>query len=483
MLLISIVAAGVTSFFHLKTLHSQYWGEESQTPQGTIWAVQTVEHNISAHAYPFTIAKLLNQNRFSEIEEYMYSSFTLTGFAVTTCNEGSSESDCINEKVVAYTKNNNWITDSNIKSHLLKSDFNLLTDSHGPGVDWKYTSPKNHTKIDLKFKPEGKIIGRIYYIRRPSPLFTTQLRNWAVNDFFISSSTDKKYYFQIALMHTFGWLLISILALYAHSALQQKNKIQVKKQALEDKNKFLTAELNRTLSANISKQKEIDSIKEKETEVIKLISNKEKENEDLKLKLKDVEEGTDLWEELVNKEDFLNKEIHTLQAKNELQRAQLVEQKSKFSDSKRYQQQLESQIKNINEHGSKRKKTLEEDCFYHFIDGLNTHCPFIVEYHGKVISEDIGQLVKQNYDISTVEATLSDVLNTFRGMSSNNTNQDIEKLKGFKKNIFHNKRKNVRIYFTGDNDLIHILSIWSADVAPHKSTDKKWSVLQSRLVK
>ena len=450
------------SYFHLERLHDKYWGSESKVPQGTIFAVQTVEHNIAAASFPYTIANLLKNKRYQDITPYMYTAYTLTGFAVTTCASGSTKLMCIDEEIIEFTKNKRWINSSNIENLIKDADFNILTSNHMAGIDWQYNKPKDHSIINQKFEPLGDVIGRIYYVRSPRPSLNEQIISW-VSDFFISQSTDKKYYGSIVISYLLASFLMWLFSIFITKLRRDKKFIKIQNQELEDKKVLLENEKKKLNDEYINTQNNLKEAIEK-TNILK--------SESLELHKKTKEINADSAEYL----KYWNDAQESL--KQEESKVQI--QKNKLAILEKEKATVKIKSSNLKAQKSIGKKSVDQQCFAHFIDGLNTYSLHNVLYHEKVIKNDIENAIKEGISLSGVVSTLSDILKTYNRKEAEGSMQIIEKIKTIP-DLYHNKgRSKIRVYFLSNSGRITIVGIWSINNAPHYSDSKNWNVLHSR---
>jgi hypothetical protein len=112
-------------FLHISKVHDDYWGGKGKNPQGTIYAVQTVEANIAAASLPYAIASIIKEGKFERLPNYLNISFGLTGYAVTTCEDGSNSDTCLNETLVGVTES--WfVKKDDIPRYIEDADFNTI---------------------------------------------------------------------------------------------------------------------------------------------------------------------------------------------------------------------------------------------------------------------------------------------------------------------------------------------------------------------
>ena len=306
---IVILIAILSWFSAINKNYQKYWGHEAiiGKNQGTIFAVQTVENNIAAAAYPSVIAELLYEGDINSIHPYMSTFYGLGGLAVTICDKGSTKDHCINEKPVSYTRSW-WMNNNNVSQLIKNSDFSILTDNHEPGIDWRYKAPKNHQIIDLDFEPEGNIIGRLYYVRNERPTLSRQLTDWFKAGF-QTTSTGNKHFTALSIAYFFS-LLFSLLCLN-YVRLFYINKLKYKKKNTELQIKYdeVNSEVNK-------KDAEIKEHEGKEKSLQKSLDKKQAENEKIQNDLNDSKDTIKIFEEQVDAEnDPIEKEKKQIELK------------------------------------------------------------------------------------------------------------------------------------------------------------------------
>ena len=381
--MLPIILAGIGITFHLRDVHEDYWGYKGKTPQGTIYSVQTVEHNLSAAFMPFTIARLLNEGRDSEIESYLTGTFGLTGYIVTRCDLPSTSDSCVNEKIIASTQTW-WLQESGLSKKLEHNDFNILTNQHTPGIDWGYSAPKDESIIDQSFAPLGDVIGRIYYIRNQKPPFNSQLRNWFfVDKIFNSNSTDRKYYTAIIAAYISAGIVFSfVLNILLTMRLKQKrNQVE---------NRYLRVSLEET------------------EEVKKNLALKIGNLERTRLTLLDDNEAA---EELIDETNLqVSTKIEALAATElALQevKTELEIQKSKADE---YKKKLVTR---------RVRQSTEEVSILNFLDGVNTLSKARISFSEEILSDDLPRLISQGIEMARLKNAVAKlvqvgVLGTFR---------------------------------------------------------------------
>jgi hypothetical protein len=330
------------------------------------------------------------------------------------------------------------------------------------GIDWQYNKPKDHSIINQKFEPLGDVIGRIYYVRSPRPSLNEQIISW-VSDSFSSQSTDTKYYGSIVISYLLAAFLMGLFLISITQLRRDKKFIKIQNQELEDKKVRLENEKEKLNDEYTNTQTNLKEAIEK-TNILK------SERLELHKNTKEIN---------AESEEYLK---HWTDAQESLKQVEIEVQilKNNLAIAEKEKETVEVNSLNLKAHKNIVKKSLEQQCFSHFIDGLNTYSIHTILYHEKVIRNDIKNAIKEGISLSDVESTLSDILKTFNRLESDKSSQYIQQITTMPMPLFHNKSKKIRVYFIYNSGHITIMAIWSANTAPHGKEHKNWNVLRSR---
>ncbi|MGK7931939.1 MAG: hypothetical protein AB4041_10975 [Microcystaceae cyanobacterium] len=210
-----IVIGGIVSLGLNAMNYKRYW-------QRTIHDVQTVDFNLLSHSLPVKLSALLIKGDSSEIQRTVNSNYGLFKIVITNCSQNTV--NCLNQKILYLSEadKNNEITIKDLENQ----PFNLLRDPIPLQTEWKFDSPNATEPTLLPANNQGKIIGRVYYLRNKPPTFiadlTRHLTNFPANGFL-----------NIYIV-TLGLSITSSLLMWLLSE-QIIRSYQYRQQALEDK--------------------------------------------------------------------------------------------------------------------------------------------------------------------------------------------------------------------------------------------------------
>lgn len=216
------------AFFLSKRIFDNYY-------ESTIYNVQTIDFNVASSTFPAVLSGMLLGSDFDGIQKVADSSYGKFGIIVTDCKlEGKS---CPSQKIISRT----MIESVSEQGGWLLEAVSSLSDHH---YDVLRDPPPLKKESEFKLKEggayefrslgrinEGQVIGRVYYIRKPSPEFQEYYEDWwrsVTNNFsglfggsLASNTTYAHVYFIV-----FGFLLwcagVYFLWKYLCSLEQQK---------------------------------------------------------------------------------------------------------------------------------------------------------------------------------------------------------------------------------------------------------------------
>ena len=458
----------------LVNTHNDYWGDKGQSPQGLIYAVQTVEANIAAASLPYTIAKIIKAGKFDQLPDFLKISFGLTGFAVTTCDEGSNSDTCLNETLIGVTES--WfVKKDDIPRYIENADFNILTDNHAPGIDWSYQAPKIDNIIDHAFNPEGEVIGRLYYLRWDRPSFKTRMWEWVTMDYFSSKSGEKKH-FGVLLYAALMFFFINLAVFFITNLFIKTAKIREERKDLEN-----------LYSEALTEQRELKSDKKQFSSELELLLQeakvKTKEIKNLTQHNNDLEAVVEADARDIEEVNVTKKQLEKVQDELDVINNKLKNTENKLEEKIKDEANLVIEIEDFKKKNDSngKKNTQEQKLFQYFLDGVNTRNNHRISFLDQVVSEDIIGIVKHGISIDRVIKVVQRLVKT--DLKNNDVRTTYEILKSGKFRIYHNKKNSVRIYFTLEKDEVNLVGIWSSDDAPHENRDQKMSELNRRLEK
>jgi hypothetical protein len=503
------IFAGIIAFFfafysgftQIKKIYQDYWGAEGQSPQGTIYSVQTVQFNVANSAMPITASLAIMENNTQYLQELTESAFGLNGFIITACDQGSTESQCTNESPLAFTSLGfNWINEDSIDGLIKKSDYTVLTSEPDLGIDWRYTASKNDSIMNLDFSPPGEIIGRLYYARRPAPSFSEQWsmfssRLWRADNMAI------KYYMNVVGTHTFAFVTTVLLFFFIYRIAKRNEQTELEKAELSARLKSSDEqvekskrELSEAEEKYLKASENIDILRAKEAaEKARLAAFKERTEEQrqkIKTQREDLIKDKSLTDDLLNEMEKELKHLESNLASSEVSHqekstalnASLLEKSELNEVITARNQELEEkriEVESLEELLSRRSSntTLSEKAVGAFITGLNIASKNTFKMHPNTY-DDIRKLEKSK---SVSYESVIDIISRIAKVDSSDSSftRTFEALRDFD-SIYHSKQQKVRIYFRRKHGETVLLGIWDQSEAPHKQGDKHWRTLSSR---
>lgn len=495
-LAMALFFAVLSAYQQLKEINTAYWGAEGQEPQGTIYAVQTVQFNISNASMPMVAAQALLSSNYQFLQELTDSAYGLSGFVVTKCSQLSSPKKCIDEAPVAFTKlGNGWINSNNVHRFIETSDFSALWSDHRPGLPWRYRAPKNDSIIDMDFNHTGEVIGRIYYVRRPAPSFNDQFSSF-LNNPWSSNSTATKYFMPVIMTHFFGFLMFSALAVACYRFIRAYRKADEEKRELErlleeaQQNASLIQkdmdDLMRKFSKMNNRLKAVEQAKTDSWQQAEIFKSEIKEYSKAIANMKiSTAEDNDL---LVH----ADRELRLAENRRDKALKEYQEQVALLSSIQLEQSSLQEKLSEKDRELSDSKEEVEryKNAYYlrgnkyspyraavkSFVDGLNVHAHSNIELHPAFI-HDLTTLEKKNIPYERVNEVISRLVKI--DQSDTGFSRKFQQLPGFD-SVYHNKKAGLRIFFQRKLGKTRLLATWEQSDAPHSQSDPNWKVLKSR---
>lgn len=250
-LFVSIILAMAIALVLSYSNYLEYWTK-------TIYRVQTVDFNMLSHTLPIKLSLELQAGNIEELQRTLDSNYGLFGIVTTNCK--SEEPKCPEQEITYVSSAKVIIGSSGSKTYLPRGPYadnwlSLLSEDSLDGqvyvplrnpppraTEWEFKTPHDKEKTIIGHFNTGKIIGRVYFIRNPIPLFSNELKKWLKYPFG-SSSANILYgssFFASILTSIPLWLLFE-WQLYIIRLGKEREQIANNK-VLEEKNKALKAE-------------------------------------------------------------------------------------------------------------------------------------------------------------------------------------------------------------------------------------------------
>jgi uncharacterized membrane protein YciS (DUF1049 family) len=235
------VALGMTALKNWDNYH-QYWNR-------TIFAAQTVDFNLLAHTLPAKLSSSLIQKDFEELQHTLNSNYGLFGLIVTNCQ--TEATSCLNQQATYTSRSSPQKKIQFPLADLSPYPYDLLRDPPPTLAEQKYASPYSSKPTATGKTNRGKIIGRVYYIRRMPPTFVEDTSAWLGNLFKLRGS-GRVYSLTAALFLTGGfasWIIIELVFCG-----QRQRRVRLRQNARRLKQKL--EEKNQQISLSISEREQ-----------------------------------------------------------------------------------------------------------------------------------------------------------------------------------------------------------------------------------
>lgn len=146
--------------------YHKYW-------KGTIERVQTVDFNILSHLLPYKLSSAMLKQDEREIQKIINSNYGLFGIVVTDCQ--GEDKECLKQQIVYSTRSKRDWKQNLTTEDLINHPYDILRDPPPFATENIYRNPRQVDRVSTGKVNQGKIIGRVYYIRQKPPSFTDSL--------------------------------------------------------------------------------------------------------------------------------------------------------------------------------------------------------------------------------------------------------------------------------------------------------------------
>ncbi|MBD2563950.1 MULTISPECIES: NERD domain-containing protein [Nostoc] len=315
--------------------YNNYWNQ-------TIFRVQTVDFNILSHTLPTKLSYAIIKNKPEEVQRTLDSNYSLFGLIVT---------DSSGQKIISYSgkdsgKSSSWKAALN-PQELTKHPYDVLLDPPPAFAQWTYSNSHATERSAISVTNQGRVIGRVYYVRGVRPTFQEDIATLVTNPF---SGSSRIQTYATSLMACFGATLLiwSGLEFMLYKKRVDKKKAEKREDELENINKVLEVQLAERINelTLLKNQRE-----EEKNELVRDASRMRILNTRLKQEIYQLKESLNNLPK--NTENLL-----TLQT--ELEKTKLEAQEN-LNKQKQYQQRIEK----LNHHLQlAQKKQLEANQLY-----------------------------------------------------------------------------------------------------------------------
>ena len=295
--------------------YNNYWDK-------TIFRVQTVDFNILSHTLPTKLSYALIKEQPEEVQRTLDSNYHHFGLIVT---------DTSGQKIIAYSgkgsdKPLSWkaaLDPQQLKNH----SYDVLLNPPPLFPQWTYAHPYATERSATDFTNQGRIIGRVYYVRGVRPTLQKDVMKLLKNPF---SESSRIQTYSTSLLGTF--FIWGILEFILYRKRVESKKAQEKEEELINNNQILQVQLAERINELQLFQKQRDNER----------NEFEKEANDLRISNEKLE--TEIVT-LTNSIKILSANTNSIQLQNELQEAQEQSQQNL-----KQKQQYENHIKQHENH-------------------------------------------------------------------------------------------------------------------------------------
>lgn len=339
----TIVTFGVGAF-SIFDRYNTYWNK-------TIFRVQTVDFNILSHTLPTKLSYAIINNQPEEIQRTLDSNYNLFGLVVT---------DPSGQKVIASSGKGNtdksWLATLN-SQQLQSNSYDLLLDPPPLFPQWSYESPRALERSATNLTNQGRVIGRVYYVRGGKPLFQEDFSKWLSNPFSGSSRAEIYTMTMLACLGG-GFAFWSLWEYLLYKKRVQQEKAKEREQTLIQQNQTLELQLTERISQLQQLQEQwrieqLDSIKQAEElrsnnhqlqqeisqlretmKILPAVANSQSTQVELDRTKEEAESARQRQQQQEEEIKKLNHQLHVYQE-------QISEVKQKGTEFKKLQQQIE----------------------------------------------------------------------------------------------------------------------------------------------
>lgn len=226
--------------------YDSYWN-------GTIRRVQTVDFNMLHHTLPPTLSYLVLTGNDEGIQKVLDSTYGLFGIVVT-----DPKGENIIYKTEKVYKHETWQPKLNIKflrdtqKEKDVEHFDVLTDPPPVMPQWENESPRIAADKPVATQPQGRVIGRVYYLREPPPEFWSDMLGALGSNWFEMTGSKRGYVLQ-TINVVAGAICVILIMVLRRQALANKEKeliqlereLTAKRRSLEQLTQDLAAQRKR----------------------------------------------------------------------------------------------------------------------------------------------------------------------------------------------------------------------------------------------
>lgn len=214
--------------------YESYWG-------GTIQRVQNVDFNMLHHTLPPSLSYLVLTGQDEAVQKVLDSTFGLFGIVIT-----DPQGEHILYKTEAEYHGKTWQKSLSINSlhasqieGALTQHYDLLTDPPPTMPQWATKGPRHAADERVGMPPQGRVIGRVYYVRPTPPPFWGDVLASFQGDPFEMSGSKRGYRLQTLNVLAGGVIVILVMLLRRQAIVNKEKELVALERELAAKRKLL----------------------------------------------------------------------------------------------------------------------------------------------------------------------------------------------------------------------------------------------------
>ncbi len=209
-----------------QAFYRSYW-------EGTLERVQTVDFNLLHHTLPTTLSQLIIADRDDLVQSVLDANYGLFGLAIT--DPSGSSIIYSTSKGSAEKSWQKYLSPEGLAS--LKEPADWLADPPPLEAQWQHLGPRLPEATKAAERPEGNIIGRLYYLRSEPPSFIEDLGSFLAGGFLERSGSARGYLFAFLITMSFSLVIVLLIWLRRRGLRLKQQELEYISQELEIRKK------------------------------------------------------------------------------------------------------------------------------------------------------------------------------------------------------------------------------------------------------
>jgi hypothetical protein len=209
-----------------QAFYRSYW-------EGTLERVQTVDFNLLHHTLPTTLSELIIADRDDLVQKVLDANYGLFGLVITDPS-GSSIIYATN-KISGEKTWQKYLSQEGLASSKEPADW--LSDPPPLEPQWQHLGPRLPEATKAFEKPDGNIIGRLYYLRSEAPTFVEDFSNFLAGGFLEHAGSARGYLFAFLITMSFSLVVVLLIWLRRRGLRLKQQELEYISQELEIRKK------------------------------------------------------------------------------------------------------------------------------------------------------------------------------------------------------------------------------------------------------